>query len=186
MPGWIRGPHFVVDPRGFRAYVQTESFFRAAPRVLDDVPDAEFAGVGMMDVPEALRWAEGLHLGDRMRLLPSQDAAGMAALFRGAAVSVSPSVHDGTPNTLLEAMACGCLPVAGDLESIREWIVDGDNGLLVDPRRPNDLARAIVRALKDDAWRSAAAGTNLQIIAERADRRQGMQRAERFYRELTT
>ena len=34
-------------------------------------------------------------------------------------------MHDGTPNTLLEGMACGCLPVAGDLDSIREWLKPG-------------------------------------------------------------
>jgi glycosyltransferase involved in cell wall biosynthesis len=60
-----------------------------------------------------------------------------ADVFRGAQIVVSPSIHDGTPNSLLEAMACGCFPVAGDLESIREWITHGQNGLLFDA---NDAA----------------------------------------------
>jgi hypothetical protein len=36
----------------------------------------------------------------------------MAAAFRRARFRFT-STHDGTPNTLLEAMACGCTPVAG-------------------------------------------------------------------------
>lgn len=44
----------------------------------------------------------------------------MAYLFRLADVTVSLSEDDGTPNTLLEAVACGCFPIAGDIESVRE------------------------------------------------------------------
>ena len=184
LPGWTAAAGLVLNPRGLRAYMRTDTFFRAAPRVLGQAPDTDFAAVGMVGDPEVLAWVESLGLGSRTRLLPAQDAAGMAALFRAAHVSVSPSVHDGTPNTLLEAMACGCVPVAGDLESIREWIVDGENGLLVDATSPEDLAQAIVRALKDEGWRTWAARRNLEIISERADYEQGMRRAEAFYREL--
>ena len=80
-------------------------------------------------------------------------------IFRSAAVLVSPSTHDGTPNTLLEGMACGCFPVAGDLESIREWITPGVNGLLVDPSDADALAEAILSALDQPELRAKAAAT---------------------------
>jgi glycosyltransferase involved in cell wall biosynthesis len=186
LPGWTSASGLILNPRGFRAYVRTDTFFRALPRVLQAVPGADVAGVAMADDAVASRWVDRLGLQARVRLLPEQEAAGMAALFRAAHVSVSPSVHDGTPNTLLEAMACGCLPVAGDLESIREWIVDGENGLLVDAGNPEAVAGAIVRGLKDDPWRAAAVRRNLQIVEERADFSEGMKRAEAFYRELAS
>jgi glycosyltransferase involved in cell wall biosynthesis len=186
LPGWTSAAGLILNPRGFRAYVRTDTFFRALPRVLEVVPGADAAGVAMADDADASRWVDRLGLRGRVRLLPEQEAAGMAALFRAAHVSVSPSVHDGTPNTLLEAMACGCLPVAGDLESIREWIVDGENGLLVDAGNPESVAGAIVRGLKDDAWRAAAVRRNLQIVEERADFSEGMKRAEAFYRQLAS
>jgi len=84
-------------------------------------------------------------------------------------VSVSVSVHDGTPNSLLEAMAVGCLPVCGDIESIREWITDGENGLLVDPADPTALADAILRGIEDESLRRIAANRNLEIILARAE-----------------
>ena len=37
------------------------------------------------------------------------------------------------PEAILEAMALGCFPIAGDIESVREWITPGVNGILVDP-----------------------------------------------------
>jgi glycosyltransferase involved in cell wall biosynthesis len=94
---------------------------------------------------------------------------------------VSPSTHDGTPNSLLEAMASGVLPVASNLETIREWITHGENGLLFDPLDSNDLASAIVRALKDTKLRAHAAEINAKMISERADYNANMKTAEDFY-----
>ena len=119
-----------------------------------------------------------------VELLPALPHHDMADKFRSAAVLVSPSTHDGTPNTLLEGMACGCFPVAGDLESIREWITPGVNGLLVDPSDPNSLADAILSALEQPDLRMKAAEENRRIIAERAEYSQTMSRAETFYTRL--
>ncbi len=106
----------------------------------------------------------------------------MADLFRRARVAVSPTTHDGTPNTLLEAMACGCFPVAGDLEPLREWITPGENGLLVDPTQPQSLAQAILAALDDPALCARARLANLALIAARADYSRSMASAGEFYR----
>ena len=110
--------------------------------------------------------------------------AQMAEVYRRAAVLVSPSVHDGTPNTLLEGMACGCFPVAGDLKSIREWITDGENGLLTDANDPRRLAESIVRALKSKDLRKQAAGLNAKRITEGAEYNASMSQASSFYQRL--
>ena len=98
----------------------------------------------MQGEPQATGWVQELGITDQVTLLPKQTRAQMADLFRQSRVVVSPTTHDGTPNTLLEAMACGCLPVVGDLESLREWITPGVNGLLVDLSHPQELAEAIL------------------------------------------
>jgi glycosyltransferase involved in cell wall biosynthesis len=105
----------------------------------------------------------------------------MAKIFRAAQVVVSPSMHDGTPNSLIEGMACGCFPIAGDLESIREWIIDGQNGLLVDPTDPQSIAIGILLALERKDMRRVAAGLNTKIISARAEYTQCMKRVEKFY-----
>ena len=126
----------VINPRGIRFYVNNAAFFAAIPLVLKRQPQARFLCPTMAGEPQALRWLDELHIADNVELLPVQSRPQMAELFRRSRLAVSPSTHDGTPNTLLEAMACGCLPVAGDLESLREWITPGQNGLLVDPNDP--------------------------------------------------
>ncbi|RME89039.1 MAG: glycosyltransferase, partial [Anaerolineae bacterium] len=174
----------VVNPRGVRAYVRNDVFFRAIPRVLEEFPQARFLCADMADSPHARRWVEKEGVASAVELLPHLSSSQMAELYRRARVLVSPSVHDGTPNSLLEGMACGCLPVAGDLESLREWIVPGENGLLVDPTDPQALAEAMRRALRDDALYRRAREHNVALIRRRAEYDRCMEQAEAFYRRL--
>jgi glycosyltransferase involved in cell wall biosynthesis len=133
---------------------------------------------------EAEKWVNSLDIGGSVELLPRQTRTEMGALFRQAQVVVSPSTHDGTPNTLLEAMACGCTPVAGDLDSIREWITPGINGLLVDPGDPQELAEAICEVLGNPELRIRARDLNQVIIRERAEYNGVMEAAHSFYTRL--
>jgi glycosyltransferase involved in cell wall biosynthesis len=132
----------------------------------------------------AQRWAARLGVEERVVLLPSLSPEQLGALFRRSQLSVSPSEHDGTPNTLLEAMACGSFPLAGDLESIREWIEPGVNGLLFDPASPQSLTEAMLHALADEPLRTAAAQFNQRLIAQRGTYEMGMAKAEHLYERL--
>jgi glycosyltransferase involved in cell wall biosynthesis len=174
----------VINPRGLRAYVRNDVFFQAIPKVLTQRPEVRFYCPSMEGEPEAQRWAERLKIGDYVSLMPKLSPRALADSYHAAQVMVSPSTHDGTPNSLLEAMACSAFPVCGDLESIREWIIHGENGLLVDPTNPKALADAIVWALKDNEMRKRAARINAQIVAERADYSTNMEKVEAFYQQV--
>ena len=174
----------VINPRGFRAYVRNDVFFKAIPLVLKEIPETRFLCASMAGEAQAQQWIEELGIGHAVELLAPMPHAQMAEIYRQAAVLVSPSIHDGTPNTLLEGMACGCTPVAGDLESIREWITDGENGLLTDATDPNKLARSIIKALKSKNLREQAAGLNAKRIAEGAEYNACMSQALSFYQRI--
>jgi glycosyltransferase involved in cell wall biosynthesis len=176
----------IFNPRGFQDYVRNDTFFRAIPLVLKEIPNARFVCARMAGQPEALHWLGKLGIEKSVELLAPRPHAEMAEIYRSAQILVSPSTHDGTPNTLLEGMACGCFPIAGDLESIREWITDGVNGLLVDPGDPSALAGAILRATKNKDLRAQAAGQNGTLIASRAEYARNMARVEEFYRCVVT
>ncbi len=174
----------VINPRGFRAYIRNDVFFRSIPLVLDRDPSIRFICPAMADEAQAWRWIQELGVGTAVELLPRQSRPEMASLFRKAEIAVSPSLHDGTPNTLLETMACGCFPLAGDIESIHEWIKPGVNGLLFNPDDPQSLADAILFAAESPDLRISAAERNTRLIAERADYKRVMKEAEDFYRRL--
>jgi len=185
LSGIPREAPVVINPRGFRAYVRNDTFFQAVPRILEVHPKTVFLCPSMANQPQARSWIEQLGIGAAVRLLPMLSPIEMAATFQRAQVTVSPTEHDGTPNTLLEAIACGCFPVASDLESIREWIDDGVNGLLVDPGDPDALARSVNRALTDSDMRAQAVKLNSRLIAQRATYSNVMDEAEAFYRKMT-
>jgi glycosyltransferase involved in cell wall biosynthesis len=178
------GAPVVINPRGFRTYVRNDVFFQAMPLVLKQRPEAVFVCTGMQGSPVAEKWASELVIKDNVRLLPVASHDEMANLFRASDITVSPSQHDGTPNSLLEAMACGCFPVAGNIESVREWITDGENGLLCDPTDKESIARAILRALEDRQLRDKARAYNLSLVTERAEYENVMTKAEEFYHQV--
>ena len=61
---------------------------------------------------------------------------------------VLPSLYEGMPKTLLEAMACGLVCIGTDVDGIRELIEDGVNGYLAGGTSVDDIAEAIQRAVK--------------------------------------
>ncbi len=163
------GLPMVINPRGVRAYTRTDTFFQAIPLVLERCPQVGFVCPIMQGQPQAESWLQRLKLDKRTVLLPALSQGQLWELFSRSIASVSITTHDGTPNTLLEAMACGSFPIAGDIESLREWIIPGENGLLVDPGRPEALADAILQTLESPDLRAKAAKLNLDIIAARAE-----------------
>lgn len=171
----------IVNPRGFRAYVRNDNFFKAIPLVLDKYPGSKFICVSMAGESQAQQWIRELNIDHAVELLAPMPHAQMADVFRGAQIIVSPSIHDGTPNSLLEGMACGCFPLAGDLESIREWIAPDENGLLFDATDHRSIADSIVQAIENRSLRQKATGLNTELIARRAEYRQCMDRVDEFY-----
>ena len=179
----VKSP-IIINPRGVRPYVRNDSFFKAIPLVLAKRPDAKFLCTGMQNEPQAMAWAKEFEIEHAVDLLSAFPFEKMGEVFRGAQIVVSPSIHDGTPNTLIEAMACGCFPVAGDLESIREWITHGRNGLLFDSNDPQSIADAILLGLEREDLRTEAAGLNKKIISTRAEYGANMKRVEEFYNSI--
>jgi glycosyltransferase involved in cell wall biosynthesis len=175
----------VVNPRGPRpGSLRQDVFFQSIPLVLEKIPQALFICPLLAGDAESEHWVESLGIRSNTKLWPRLDRSQMWALFKKARVFVSPSIHDGTPNSLLEAMACGCFPVVGNIESMQEWVTPGVNGLLVDAASPRLLADGIITALENPALCSVAKNENARIIAERAAYPRCMAMTEAFYQKL--
>lgn len=174
-------PPQIIDPRGLRSYVRSDTFFKAIPYVLAQRPEVKFICTSMQGQKEALDWIDKLGIAENVDLLPLLTQKDLWQQFARSSLSVSISTHDGTPNTLLEAMSIGCFPICGDIESIHEWITPGRNGLLVNPADPESLASAILGALDDPDLCKSAAAFNQKLIREEASIERTRQKVYSFY-----
>ena len=165
--------------------MRNDTFFKSIPLVLSQVPNTLFLCCSMAGQPEALDWIARLKIEKNVVLLPTLKQTDLWPLFGRAEASVSVSQHDGTPNSLLEAMALGCFPIAGDIESVREWITPGENGILIDPGSPEQLANAILCAMGNEPLRRKAAEQNRQLILTRAEKSVVSASLAAFYRQLS-
>lgn len=163
------GRPIIFDPRAARQYTRHDIVFAALPAVLSEFPDALIVTVGIDNDSELQSFAGQLGVRKSVAFLPKQNATRMSELYAAAEVIVSATEHDGTPNSVLEAMSCGSFPIVSDLESLREWIDDEVNGLVVD-LTPAGFSSGIIQALRDGGLRARAAAHNRKLISRKATR----------------
>jgi glycosyltransferase involved in cell wall biosynthesis len=101
-------------------------------------------------------------------------------------VMLAPSLVDGTPNSMFEAMATGAFPILSPLDTIRPLVRDGSNVLFARNLYPDEIAEALVRAMTDDALVDRAAEQNLTRVRELADRRIVRPRVVGLYEAITS
>jgi glycosyltransferase involved in cell wall biosynthesis len=104
------------------------------------------AGRGELESALSAR-ARGKGLANRVHLLGLR--SDVAAILAAADVYVLPSLAEGLPLALLEAMFAGCPIVASDVGDVRVALADGEAGVLVEAGNPAALAAAVDRLLSD-------------------------------------
>jgi glycosyltransferase involved in cell wall biosynthesis len=119
----------------------------AAAMVVREIPDARFLILGQGELRETLeRQVRHLHLEKHVLLAGFRPDA--LSLLKSFDLFVMSSVQEGLGTSLLDAMACSKPVVATTVGGIPEVVVDGETGMLVEPRQPRQMASAIVRFLK--------------------------------------
>ena len=126
------------------------------------VPHASFAIAGDGPDRAALEArVAALGIGDRVRFLGHR--RDVAALLAAADLFVLPSLYEGLPLAVLEAMIAGVPVVATAIGGTNEIVRDGETGTLVPPADPAALAAAITATLadRDRAARLASAARSI-------------------------
>ena len=97
---------------------------------------------------------------------------------------VQSSDYEGTPNSVLEAMALRTPIVATDVGGTAELVAHGVHGLIVPPGDVDALAGAIERALSDPAAMLARADAARDRVEQELSFERRMRRVEAIYEEL--
>jgi glycosyltransferase involved in cell wall biosynthesis len=141
----------VFWPRGIADYLNFDTLVAASQIVLTKYKDVHFIIVfANKEVDFSIK--EELKVKDiekNFSLLNKIQFEDMPYYYSAADMMISISSNDSLPNTMLEAMACGCPVIMGDIPQIREWIVDGENGYLCQVKDADKLAECIIKVIED-------------------------------------
>jgi len=179
----------VLGLRPLRPVYNPLDMARAIPLVLERVPNALFVIRSYHPDPALMAafqvFVEEHGVGHAVRYVG--ELAGddeIATLYRAADVAVSVPDSDGTPQSVLEALACGLAPVLSDIPALRDWVEHERQGLFVPTGDAEALAGAIVRLLAEPELRRRLGENAVHLVETRADSKACMRRYEEIYREL--
>jgi len=164
-----------------------ECFLEAAADVLKrNTQPVHFLAVG--GAPQAGYLAELMHrreaLGIREKISFLGRREDIPQILAALDIFVLSSRVECLPLALLEAMAAGLPVVATRVGGIPEVIIDGENGLLLPPDEPIQLAEALLQLIEHPERRCQLAGNGLRTVSERFSL-EGMMRAlDQVYVEL--
>lgn len=178
------GARVIFSPRLAQPLYHHDRIIRALPAVREKVPDAvlvvaeHFADRAY--VAGLRRLAADLGVSGWVRFLGDIPYPDMPLWYNLADVVVMVPRSDGLPNSLVETMACGAVPVLNRLPQYAELVSHGENGFLVDPEQ-GDLVGALVGALSDPAVKEHIARANRTKVAAMANQDREMSRMEEWY-----
>jgi glycosyltransferase involved in cell wall biosynthesis len=100
----------------------------------------------LADYPQALH--------DRITVVPHYANADLSGLLADFHILAFPSLSEGYPLAVGEAMACGLVPVVSAVPGPADIVLDGSNGLVVPPADPAALQAALERLIREpEVWR---------------------------------
>jgi glycosyltransferase involved in cell wall biosynthesis len=152
----------LIADKGIREYCEAARILRRRH------PEARFLLVGGPDrnpasipITEVARWHSN---GDIEYLGELEDVR--PALARSL-VYVLPSYREGTPRTVLEAMAAGRAIITADSPGCRETVIEGENGFLVPVKSVDSLVEAMGRFIQDPALAVRMGARSREIVVEK-------------------
>jgi glycosyltransferase involved in cell wall biosynthesis len=166
-----------VEPKGYPHLLD------AMVRIQAHLPDVKvlLVGDGVLRRPMEEK-AEALGLSDAVIFTGiRRDVPEILALLD---VFVLPSLWEGLPIALLEAMAAGLPVVATRVGGVPEVVVDGVTGLLVPPRDPEALSEAILTLLQDPDLRQKMGQAGQDRVREYFSVERMVKRTENLYASL--
>ena len=141
-------------------------YFEAAKIVKKKYPHINFALVGWIDEnPNSITKSELNNLLNDNCVEFFGRLEDVRPAITNSSIYVLPSYSEGTPRTVLEAMAMGRPIITTDAPGCRETVINNKNGFLIQIKSSDDLANAMIKFIKNPELISIM-GKNSRIIVE--------------------
>ncbi|MBM3205837.1 glycosyltransferase family 4 protein, partial [Candidatus Shapirobacteria bacterium] len=158
-----RGPTVVYVGR-VAEHKGVETLIKAAPLVLEKVPEAKFVIAGPDE--NAKCKMQNAKFEKKLIFTGEVSEEEKVALMQRAGVFVLPSQSEAFGITVIEAMAAGCPVVVSAIPSLMEIVKDGQTGLVFPVDDEKVLASQIIRVLADQNL-SRQLSTNAKVRVEK-------------------
>ena len=143
--------HMLVS-RNLEPIYDNETAIRAFSIVHRSYPDATLTIAGSGPLAKSLALlAENLGIAGAVMFAGRLDRDAMAQAYRAADIAINPSLVDNMPISVLEALASGVPVVSTNVGGIPFVVKDEQTALLVPPKSPDAMAKAILRLMDDAA-----------------------------------
>ena len=157
----------------FTAHKQPLTLIRAFARALTMLQGIGAAGLHLLMVGDGDEKEAGValarELGLEDKIIFQAFRQDVPDVLHAADIFVLPSLWEGLPIGLLEAMAMRKAVIGTRVDGTREVLQDGDNGLMVEPGDVDGLAAAIVRLAADRELRESLRARAFQTVRQRFD-----------------
>lgn len=184
----INGGPIIFSARNFTPLYNQDIVVKAFSNIRRTFPEAQLIMKNHNGDPAYLEKIESIvqqiGITNAVRIFDSVPYEEMADFYRASSVTLSIPSSDATPMALLEAMACGSIPVFSDLPSIREWIRDGWNGVLIQQNDANLLADKIIYLLTNPELCAEFKQRNMNIVKTQGSQTANMNRMDHIYHQL--
>ncbi|MCM0083372.1 glycosyltransferase [Geomonas sp. Red32] len=148
------GEHAVLTVSRLSGEKGLDHLLKAIARLDDASLTLTIAGDGPLR-PMLTALAERLGIAGRVRFLGNLDHAGLCSWYNAADIFCLPSLWEGCPNVVIEALACGTPVVASRVGGIPDLVPEPECGVLVTPGDEVALAAGLEEALRTRWNRSA-------------------------------
>jgi len=167
---------------GVRLTVQKGIIYllKAMPAIIENFPNIILIIAGEGPLEDELK-RESVELGIEKNVLfvgPRLDIPELLKLFD---VYVLPSVWEGLPMVLLEAMAAGCPVIATNVGGVSTAIEHRENGSMIEPQDSKGLASEVIKLLLDRNLRECYSRASLRIFHEKFSAEIMTRKYERLY-----
>jgi glycosyltransferase involved in cell wall biosynthesis len=160
-----------------------QHLLRAMPEVHKEISNARLVLVGAGEDEAALKDLTGeLGLEGAVSFLGWRSE--IPEFLKDTDLLVLPSLWEGMPNVILEAMACGVPAVATEVGGTPELVSDGETGFLVPPADSDALARSIITLLQDRELRTRMGQQAHELARSKFSPERMIERNEQLYTEL--
>ncbi|HBY58159.1 MAG TPA: hypothetical protein DEG96_09965 [Candidatus Atribacteria bacterium] len=186
--GFNMNANLIISSRGFKNfYINTSALIQAIPAIIKIYPNTIFiidGNTNSLVYQQLEKKTQDLKVERYCRFTNRLSRPNLLNYFAASDIMVSVTLYDGWPISLLEGMAYGLIPIMSNHSPIQEWVTDGWNGYLFDPRDPDSIAEAIIRALSNKDNFEEMRKRNWALLEERADYWKNMKIAEEMYRRV--